>query len=81
AATETCPGHSTILTGMRPAHTGIIANTWIDQSVAREAKAVYCAEDETKPAAAPGDYVASVAHLQVPTLGERIKAAWPTSRN
>lgn len=81
AATETCPGHSTILTGMRPAHTGIIANTWIDQSVAREAKAVYCAEDETKPAAAPGDYVASVAHLQVPTLGERIKAVWPTSRN
>lgn len=81
AATETCPGHSTILTGMRPAHTGIIANTWIDQSVAREAKAVYCAEDETKPAAAPGDYVASVAHLQVPTLGERIKATWPTSRN
>ena len=35
AATETCPGHSTILTGMRPAHTGIIANTWIDQSVGR----------------------------------------------
>ena len=80
AATETCPGHSTILTGMRPAHTGIIANTWIDQSVARANKSVYCAEDETK-AAAPGDYVASVGHLLVPTLGERIKAVWPTSRN
>src|SRR5688572_29119086 len=26
AATETCPGHSTILTGLRPARTGIIAN-------------------------------------------------------
>lgn len=26
AATETCPGHSTILTGDRPARTGIIAN-------------------------------------------------------
>ncbi len=80
AATETCPGHSTIMTGMRPAHTGIIANTWFDQSVAREAKAVYCAEDETKTAA-PGDYVASVGHLLVPTLGERIKAVWPGSRN
>ena len=34
AATETCPGHSTILTGDHPARTGIIANTWIDQSVA-----------------------------------------------
>ena len=49
AATETCPGHSTILTGMRPAHTGIVANNWIDQSVARADKTVYCAEDETVP--------------------------------
>jgi predicted AlkP superfamily pyrophosphatase or phosphodiesterase len=81
AATETCPGHSTILTGMHPARTGIIANTWIDQSVGRAKKVVYCAEDETKAAADPKDYVASVGHLVVPTLGERIKALWPTSRN
>ena len=81
AATETCPGHSTILTGMRPAHTGIIANTWFDPSIARANKAVYCAEDETRTAARPGDYVASVGHLLVPTLGERLKAVWPTSRN
>ncbi|OYW16203.1 MAG: alkaline phosphatase [Novosphingobium sp. 12-64-8] len=81
AASETCPGHSTILTGMRPAHTGVIANTWIDQSVARGKKTVYCAEDVTKTAADPKDYVASVDHLLVPTLGERIKAVWPASRN
>jgi hypothetical protein len=81
AATETCPGHSTILTGMRPAHTGIIANTWFDQSIARANKAVYCAEDETRIAPVPGDYVASARHLLVPTLGERIKAVWPASRN
>ena len=30
AATETCPGHSTILTGSRPARTGIIANNWFN---------------------------------------------------
>ena len=81
AATETCPGHSTILTGVHPARTGIIANTWIDQSVGRAKKTVYCAEDEAKSAADPKDYVASVGHLLVPTLGERIKALWPTSRN
>ena len=46
AATETCPGHSTILTGSRPARTGIIANNWFDLSQARSDKAVYCAEDE-----------------------------------
>ncbi len=80
AATETCPGHSTIMTGMRPAHTGIIANSWYDQSVSRAAKSVYCAEDETQTGLA-GGYVASVSHLLVPTLGDRIKAVWPTSRN
>jgi len=81
AATETCPGHSTLLTGNRPAHTGIIANTWIDQSVARTKKEVYCAEDETRTAADPKDYVASVGHLLVPTLGERMKQQWPAGRN
>lgn len=81
AATETCPGHATILTGVRPGRAGIIANTWIDQSIARDRKMVYCAEDETKTAADPKDYVASVSHLLVPTLGERIKALWPASRN
>lgn len=81
AATETCPGHATILTGVRPGRAGIIANTWIDQSVGRAKKTVYCAEDETATAADPKDYVASVGHLLVPTLGERIKALWPASRN
>jgi predicted AlkP superfamily pyrophosphatase or phosphodiesterase len=81
AATETCPGHSTIMTGTHPARTGIIANNWIDQSVGRANKVVYCAEDETKTAANPKDYVASVSHLLVPTLGDRIKAAMPAGRN
>lgn len=81
AATETCPGHATILTGVHPSRAGIIANTWIDQSVGRAKKAVYCAEDETKVAADPKDYVASVSHLLVPTLGDRMKALWPASRN
>ena len=35
AATETCPGHSTLLTGDHPARTGIISNNWIDQSLNR----------------------------------------------
>jgi hypothetical protein len=81
AATETCPGHSTILTGTHPARNGIIANTWFDLGVAREKKAIYCAEDETKAAADPKDYVASVAHLLVPTLGEYAKTANPAARN
>lgn len=88
AATETCPGHSTILTGSRPARTGIIANNWIDYSVTRANKSVYCAEDERlpppNPAAAPGtwgSYVPSPVHLRAQTLGDRLKRISPRSLN
>ena len=81
AATETCPGHSTLMTGVHPARTGIVANSWYDLGVARAKKAIYCAEDETKTAADPKDYVASAVHLLVPTLGDRLKAADPRTRN
>ncbi|MDT0509041.1 alkaline phosphatase family protein [Novosphingobium sp. MMS21-SN21R] len=81
AATETCPGHSTILTGNRPAHTGIIANYWIDQSVTVGRTKVYCAEDVSKRVAGSGDYVASVGSLLVPTLGDWMKRANPEALN
>ncbi|MEO7541759.1 MAG: alkaline phosphatase family protein, partial [Sphingomicrobium sp.] len=81
AATETCPGHSTILTGDRPARTGIIANAWVDQSQGRSDKTVYCAEDERVPGSSSTAYTVSPLHLRVTTLGDRMKAAWPASRN
>jgi alkaline phosphatase len=80
AATETCPGHSTILTGSRPARTGIIANDWIDQSIGRADKTVYCAEDPTVPGSSPTNYTVSAKFLKVPTLGDRLKAVSPQSR-
>jgi predicted AlkP superfamily pyrophosphatase or phosphodiesterase len=80
AATETCPGHSTILTGSRPARTGIIANDWIDQKSGRPDGKVYCAEDERVPGSTFDDYTVSDVHLKVPTLGERMKAADPRTR-
>ncbi|PVE55958.1 alkaline phosphatase [Arthrobacter sp. TPD3018] len=80
AATETCPGHSTILTGMRPAHTGIVANNWVEQGIARADKIVYCTEDETVPGTDHEHYVVSDKHLKVPTLGEMMKAADPRTR-
>ena len=81
AATETCPGHSTILTGDRPERTGIIANAWVDQSQIRSDKTVYCAEDERVPGSSSIAYTVSPIHLKATTLGERMKAAWPASRN
>jgi predicted AlkP superfamily pyrophosphatase or phosphodiesterase len=80
AATETCPGHSTILTGNRPGHTGVIANSWVDQSLSRPEKILYCAEDPDAPGATAKDYVASNRYLKVPTLGGRMKAANPAAK-
>ncbi|RVT94898.1 alkaline phosphatase family protein [Sphingomonas crocodyli] len=80
AATETCPGHSTILTGAHPAKTGIIANDWMDLSVARPDKTIYCSEDETVPGSSSEHYTVSPKHLLMPTLGDRMKAFNPASR-
>ena len=81
AATETCPGHSTMLTGLRPARTGIIANYWTDQSISRSDKSVYCAEDVAVPGSSSSAYTVSPAHLKGMTLGERLKRSSPASRN
>lgn len=81
ANTETCPGHSTILTGDHPARTGIVANNWFDQSIERLDKSVYCAEDERVPGSHSTNYTVSPLHLLVPTLGELMKSRWPSSRN
>ncbi|WP_239017714.1 alkaline phosphatase family protein [Sphingomonas aracearum] len=80
AATETCPGHSTILTGYRPTHTGIIANNWLDLAAPRADKTVYCAEDESVIGSDHERYTVSDKHLKVPTLGERMRAANPATR-
>jgi hypothetical protein len=67
AATETCPGHSTLLTGAHPSRTGIIANNWFDLDAKRADKRVYCAEDEKDPQSSVEDPVVSAVHLRVPT--------------
>ncbi|WP_323801561.1 alkaline phosphatase family protein [Parasphingorhabdus sp.] len=89
SSTETCPGHSTIMTGVHSGRAGIIGNNWIDLSIKRDDKTVYCAEDERVEgtsfgditAATQGEYIASAWHLLVPTLGERLKKISPESRN
>lgn len=81
-ATETCPGHSTILTGSRPARTGIIANNWYNLGLTRDDKGVYCSEDPRVPGSSSkgGQYRVSSYHLRVPALGDHMKRADPRSR-
>ena len=74
AATETCPGHSTLLTGMHPSHTGIVANSWYDRA---SASTVYCVSvDGVADPEARGS-----AKLKVDTLGDWLKAARPAARS
>jgi predicted AlkP superfamily pyrophosphatase or phosphodiesterase len=80
AATETCPGHSTILTGSRPSRTGVIANNWFDLSLTREDKRVYCSEDPRVPGSSSKDYTVSTHFLKVPALGDLMKRVDPRSR-
>ena len=74
AATETCPGHSTLLTGMHPEHTGIIANSWFD---VKTGSSIYCVQ-------APGSSDPNARgpqNMKVSTLGDWIKAAEPGARS
>ncbi|WP_420138783.1 alkaline phosphatase family protein [Sphingomonas sp.] len=73
AATETCPGHSTILTGRHPAATGIIANTWFDT---KRGTNVYCV---AVPGAADPD-ARGPQNLRVSTFGDWLKQAQPKAR-
>src|SRR5688500_11290768 len=73
AATETCPGHATILTGVHPSRSGIIANHWVDLEAPRADKRIYCAEDERAPGSDSSTYQVSSSHLRAPTLGDRMK--------
>jgi predicted AlkP superfamily pyrophosphatase or phosphodiesterase len=72
AATETCPGHSTILTGHHPAATGIVANEWLDR---KTWKPVYCV---SVPGADPD--ARGPQNLRVDTLGDWLKKASPRSQ-
>ena len=74
AATETCPGHSTILSGRHPAATGIVANSWFD---VKTGSSVYCV-------ATPGSSDPNARgpqNLHVTTLGDWVKAAEPGARS
>ena len=77
AATETCPGHSVILTGSHPARTGVIANNWFDLSLTRGDVRVYCSEDPSVAgtSSSSGRYAPSANFLLVPTLGDLMTAA------
>ena len=76
--TETGPGHSVLLSGRFPAHTGIVENRWLDRATG---KFVYCVEDAAaKSLTVPGQASASNARFLGDGLGDWLQAQIPGSR-
>lgn len=72
-ATETCPGHSTLLTGDHPSHTGIVANSWFEKNTG---STPYCVS-----VPGSGDQLArGPQRLKATTLGEWMKRTYGDSR-
>ena len=74
AATETCPGHSTISTGSFPASHGMVANAWWDRE---QQKMVTCTADpNAKNSAYAGGSAKggdSAWRMQMPAFAEELK--------
>jgi predicted AlkP superfamily pyrophosphatase or phosphodiesterase len=74
AATETCPGHSTISTGAFPMNHGIVANAWWDRDAQ---KMVTCTADPnvTNTAYAGGKTTGgdSAVHMLLPAFAEELR--------
>ncbi len=74
AATETCPGHSTLLTGDHPNRTGIVANSWWDRTERRE---VYCVGEDAESSPNPAR---TSSRLKVDALGDWMRRADPRAQ-
>lgn len=75
--TETCPGHSILLSGRNPAHTGIVANDWYDR---KKRRLTYCLDDPDSPLLGePGPGV-SPKNFLGDNLGDWLQSSYPGAR-
>jgi len=75
--TETCAGHSTMLTGKHPRGTGIVANEWFDT---RSGDPVYCVEALAFSSASNPKRHVGPTNLLATTLGDWMKDQQSMSR-
>lgn len=77
--TETGPGHSVILSGRFPGHTGIVENRWRDRA---DGRAVYCVDDPAVRTLAGTATLPGVSNARFlgDALGDWLQAQAPGSR-
>ncbi len=77
AANETGPGHSVLLTGSDPLHSGIVANDWWDPYLARIVNVI---DDPVQTPLGGSGRASSPANLLTFTVGDVMKSRNPRSR-
>ena len=77
AATETGPGHSILLTGSDPKHSGIVANDWWDPYLGRVVNVI---DDPVQTPIGGSGRASSPANLLTFTVGDVLKSKNPRSR-
>lgn len=80
AMTETCPGHSTILTGVNPMSSGIPANDWIDRATGQEIYCLAAPENTLAHGRNTDNGPVGPAQMRATTLADWLKTESPTSR-
>ena len=78
--TVTCAGHSTVLTGMHPTHSGIPANEWIDTTTGQDTYCLAAPQNALAHGKNTDNGPVGPEQLSASTLGDWLKAVSPQSR-
>jgi predicted AlkP superfamily pyrophosphatase or phosphodiesterase len=78
--TETCPGHSTVLTGVHPNRTGIAANDWIDRATGKQEYCLAAPRNRLADGGKGDNGPVGPDNLRATGMGDWLKAASPRSR-
>jgi predicted AlkP superfamily pyrophosphatase or phosphodiesterase len=78
--TVTCAGHSTVLTGVHPTHSGIPANDWIDTTTGEETYCLAAPQNTLAHGKNTDNGPVGPDQLKASTLGDWLKTVSPNSR-
>ena len=75
--TETCVGHTVLLSGRTPAHTGIVANAWYDRTAG---KSNYCLADTASPLVGDNGPAVSPRNILGDNFSDWLRNTYPKSQ-